>query len=86
MGKVQNPSCAYCGADREDAEHTFFKCDRWAILIVRSRLQTKTGHLTPDNVIKTMLETEERWEEISTYVEKILRQKKREVNLVAETP
>ena len=27
---VSTPECKYCGHERDDAEHTFFACSRWA--------------------------------------------------------
>ena len=73
-----------CGTDANDAEHTFFKCERWAEL--GAKLATEVGDVTPDNVIKIMLDSEKHWEVISTYVEEILRQKKKEEIQVARTP
>ena len=77
---MQSARYAYCGAVRIDAKHTFFMCDRWAVL--QERLRAKFGIITPN----TMLMSEEAWEEISTFVEKIIRQKKKEEILVEQTP
>ena len=71
MCNVGNPSCRYCEAAIDDTEHTFFQCDRWEA--PRSRLETKVGHLTPNNVIGVMLERKEFWEAIFAFVETTLR-------------
>ena len=76
MKKVGSPECKYCGAEYEDAEHTFFDCDRWAE--ERAKLKSEVGHITPGNVIDTMLQSEELWDRLAKYVEAILRQKKKE--------
>ena len=82
MGKVGNPSCRYCEATIDDAEHTFVQYDHWEA--PRTRLETELGHLTADNFIGVKLEREEFWEEISAFVENTLRQKKLEDNLTAK--
>ena len=48
--KVSNPSCVYCGATNDHAEHTFFQCDRWAA--PRLTLGTEVRQLIPENFIR----------------------------------
>lgn len=73
-GKVTNPTCRYCGYDRDDAEHTFFVCPRWTA--ARHRLETEVGDLTPDNAATLMLKDRNRWDRISRYVTTVLKSKK----------
>lgn len=73
MNRVQTPDCKYCGHERDDAEHTFFECDRWTEL--RHRLETTVGSITPDNIVEVMLHGTERWQLVATYTETILRRK-----------
>lgn len=74
MGKVTTPSCTYCGFDRDDVEHTFFNCPRWAV--DRQRLETVTGLITPDNVTTLMLSSKQRWDDIARYVTMVLQGKR----------
>ena len=39
--KVNTPRCKYCGYEKDDAEHTFFACSRWAD--ERQRLEVMVG-------------------------------------------
>lgn len=57
--RSDNPDCTYCG-QLDDAEHTFFKCPRWAE--VRCRVVTEVdAELSPENVATLMLKSEENW-------------------------
>ena len=80
-GETQSPGCirVYCEAERDDAKYTFFECERWAEQ--KMRLETEVGCITPDNVVEIMLNSEDQWERIASYLEKILRRNKREINL-----
>lgn len=73
MNRVRTPDCKYCGHERDDAEHTFFVCDRWTGL--RLELETIVGSITPDNIVQVMLHSTEWWQLVSTYTETILRRK-----------
>lgn len=75
MSKVTTPECTYCGQAWDDAEHTFFVCDRW--IEPRQRLETLLGTtITPDNVTTLMTTTTDAWTNIASYVSSILRGKK----------
>lgn len=74
MGKVTSPECKYCGWPTDDAEHTFFVCDRWTER--RTRVETETGTITPDNVTTIMTSNEDKWRTIATYVTSVLLGKK----------
>ena len=59
-GKVSSAICGYCEAEIDDANHTFFECDSWATL--RHGLYIVGG----------MLQSEERWDRVASFVETIL--------------
>ena len=65
-GKVTTRFCRYCNHDRDDAEHTFFASPRWTD--ARHRLQTITGDITPDNVVKLMIISKRNWDNITRCV------------------
>lgn len=76
MGKAESPECQYCGASRDDAEHTLFGCERWAQQ--RRMIESEIGRLTAENIVGHMVSTEGRWAMISAYVEDVLRIKQRD--------
>ena len=75
MGKVRTPDCTYCGTDNDDAEHTIFVCPRWTVDRTRTEL-TIDSNITPDNIVGLMLQDNEKWTQVATYVETVLRGKK----------
>ena len=68
---VQN---GYCRAEKDDAEHTFFDCDRWSA--DRWLLEDAVGHISPENMVQVMLDKHENWALVSRFAEEILRTKK----------
>lgn len=74
MGKMEDPACIYGDAEYDDAQHTFFACEKWKL--EREELERKIGKVTPDNIVNTMLMTESNWNLVAQYVELILRLKK----------
>ena len=75
MDLLDSPVCVYCEGAEDSAEHTFFACGRWAQ--ERRALEATLGcNCTPDNIVTLMVNSETNWNEIATYVEKILRTKK----------
>lgn len=75
MGKRPEPKC-HCGAANDDPLHMFFECDKWKE--ERRVLQQHIGRPSPDSIVSHMLESEEKWNSVATFVEKTLRKKKRE--------
>ena len=67
MGKVGDPQCLYCGDHKDDALHTFFRCERWAqelsdregVLVGRAARAAEShkpgGHGVPLTVHKVFL-------------------------------
>lgn len=78
MEKTDTPNCLYCTETRDDAEHTFFGCDRWAGL--RTTLETSVGRLTPDNIVSTMLASEDNWNAVCHWIQSVLRSKKADLD------
>lgn len=76
MGRADSPECQYCGAGKDDAEHTLLDCERWAQR--RGGIEADVGRLTAENIVGHMLTTEDRWRKISGYIEDVLRTKHRE--------
>jgi len=80
IGKAESPDCIYGDSDADDAEHTFFKCQKWTHK--RAELERSIGPLTVENAIPKMLVSENNWNSIARYVESVLRLKKRDLNNV----
>lgn len=80
MGKVGSAECIYCPGMHDDAEHTFFICDRWAR--ERQELVQEAGLFSPDTVVGRMLEDKAVWDRFSHYAQIILRRKKVDLDLV----
>lgn len=75
MRKVGSASCIYCPDVRDTAEHTFFCCGRWAH--ARRELTEVIGHdISPDSVVGLMVQNEAVWNQLSHYIQRILREKK----------
>ena len=83
MGKVRSPACVYCEAVVDDAEHTFFACNRWSD--ERFELENTAGCLTPDTIVSVMTRKKENWDAWAYFVEKVLREKKADQHLVDYT-
>ena len=71
MRKRLDPQCL-CGTARDDAQYTFFECEKW-----QSERNALARH-TADTIVAHMLDSEENWGRVATSVEAILRRKKRE--------
>ena len=73
--KVQTPYCLYCEEEEENtAEHTFFRCHFWKIFHERANKKIKC-EITTENVMDKMVETEENWKIIKSWIEEVLKRK-----------
>jgi hypothetical protein len=73
IGKKNTDSCWYC-PDRDDAEHTLFRCPRWDGL--RLEVMQKTAEWPEkENLVDLMLRSKEDWEAIAGMARKIMRTK-----------
>ena len=60
MRKALSPDCLYCSDIDDNAEHTFFNCDRWATR--RASLVADIRMIAPDNIVGAMLRREDVWD------------------------
>lgn len=64
--------CYDCMEPVDNAEHAFFKCDRWWRL--RRELEIRMNkEITLETMVKTMLESKKNWEEVTKYVVHVLK-------------
>lgn len=83
MGKVNTPICIYGDNSIDDAEHTLFECERWSQ--ERNAVQHNVGEITPDNIVEIMMQRESNWKHVALYIEKVLRKKKRDLDVGTTT-
>lgn len=76
MGKTDSDRCDFCPNEKDDPEHTFFKCERWKQL--REELTSKIGPFSPRTIVPAMLKGPENWMAVTTFSEKLLKTKKSE--------
>jgi hypothetical protein len=76
MGKVDSAACQYGDSPIDDAHHTFFVCERWAVQ--RRALETEVGPISPETLVPLMLTSLENWRRISAFAENVLKRKKAE--------
>jgi hypothetical protein len=69
--------CLSCGDPEDDAEHTFFRCGRWANKC-RVLEATVGEDVTPETIIPIMLTSREKWAVVERYVKEILTTKEEE--------
>lgn len=69
--KVDVPVCVYCQAPVDDAQHTFFACNRWWRQI-RELEVAINGQFTPESAVGKMLESSVNWLSMDTFVNVIL--------------
>lgn len=56
--RARDPFCEFCeGKHEDDAEHTFFECERWAELRLELNLELRTT-VRPENLLSRMLSSE----------------------------
>lgn len=73
--KIRCPQCRYCGAERDDASHTFFNCVRFSLQC--SKLASADGgDISPNNSVGVMLRSEKLWDAVAAFAETVLRNKK----------
>jgi hypothetical protein len=75
--KADTPRCVDCQSPVDDAEHTFFACDRWW----RRRMELKAtidDPFTPETVVGKMLESRSNWTAVDQFVKEVLTTKEAE--------
>jgi len=79
--RAESPHCLSCGDTIDDAEHTFFKCGRWARKL--ADLEAAVDQvLSPETIIPIMLLSKGNREVVERYVTLILRTKEEEERLM----
>lgn len=69
--KRREAKCIYCLYPNDDAEHTFFECERWH----RQRRALELGvgeEIKPENVVDIMLKNRTMWDIVAKYVMDII--------------
>ena len=70
--KRDDESCRYCGPLVENAEHTLFVCARWGA--EREAVGRAVGaQLTPDTMVSLMLQSEQIWMLIESFVTLVMK-------------
>lgn len=75
--RVESPECLSCGDPEDDAEHTFFRCGRWARKLTEHEAAVGED-VTPQTIIPIMLNSREKWAAVERYIKKILITKEEE--------
>lgn len=78
IGKVESPQCIYGDSTIDDAEHTIFNCVKWQN--ERNSLESLLGNVNAENIVSKMLKSEGNWNEVTKFVETILRKKKQDLD------
>lgn len=79
IGKAPLSECIYC-QEEDSADHTFFRCEKWQQ--ERTHLVNHIGPISPESIVGLMLSNQETWNCINTYVENVLREKRRDMDRV----
>ena len=79
--KRDEEMCCYCDFPVDNAEHALFVCAKWGV--AREALGQAVGaELTPDTMVTLMLQSEQIWRLIESFVTLVM--KTRELNGRAE--
>lgn len=74
IGKAADTACWFCECEVDDVEHTMFECRRWED--ERATMHAKTGRtLSPDNLVETILESEENGAAINEFMTVVMKDK-----------
>jgi hypothetical protein len=76
MSLIDSPECQYGDSMNDDAQHTFFFCERWGA--ERRELELAVGPISPDTLIDVMLTSLRSWNTVSAFCRRVLRQKRAE--------
>lgn len=73
----ESPKCVDCGENKDDAEHTLFRCGRWW----RQRRELEVaiqGDMYPETIVGLMLMNRENWDAVKKFVNTVLSIKEEE--------
>lgn len=72
--KEESSACWFCDAPQDDVEHTIFDCKEWQL--ERDSMERRTGSkIRPENITEVMLRSEEKWNIVTEYINKIMKSK-----------
>ncbi|MBV2145506.1 MAG: hypothetical protein KTM48_02050, partial [Wolbachia endosymbiont of Pissodes strobi] len=74
--------CRYCPEEQDDAYHTFFACPRWQNERRSAEIEARI-ELSPENIVKTMLQSPRMWNVICTMTSNIVTQKENDERRIA---
>uniref|UniRef100_A0A2S2NUP1 Retrovirus-related Pol polyprotein from type-1 retrotransposable element R1 2 n=1 Tax=Schizaphis graminum TaxID=13262 RepID=A0A2S2NUP1_SCHGA len=77
FARTESAHCLSCGDTIDDAEHTFFKCSRWARKLEELEVAVNRA-VSPETIVPIMLYNKGNWEAVERYVTLILRIKEQE--------
>ena len=70
-GHRPTSSCRLCGEEEDDAEHTLFTCPVHDDDRRRATAEIEAA-LSKDNLIPTMLASQEKWDQIATFIRRVI--------------
>lgn len=77
FGKTNSEACVFCAHPADDVLHTLFECDAW-----EERRRTCCimieADISPENLVKFMLSSPEKWDTISKFINEVLKKKEEE--------
>lgn len=76
FGLLSTAECWYCGHPSDDARHTLFRFDAWETR--RVDLESKVGSITPENLVCKMLANRQTWDECTSYITGVIKEKEAE--------
>jgi len=68
---VDSPSCRSCGDPVDNAEHTFFRCGRWAKRLMDLESEV-AEEVNPETIVSIMLSSREKWQAVEQYITSIM--------------
>lgn len=81
IGKTENTTCEFCGAERDDTEHTMFSCPQW--INQRAELSQALETDVDDTlglvgIVRNLVDSEGKWMPIQTFATTIMKEKETE--------
>lgn len=77
--KTRNENCIYCRSPKDNPEHAMFQCTRF-LEQRRTCIEQIKKTLTPENIIKVMLENESNWNAVEGMIKEIMKIKQDDGN------
>jgi len=71
IGKLEDSTCADCEAPVDNAEHVFFRCDRWWKERRALEVELEEDALSPDNIVGCMMKRRSNWDAVNRFVKHV---------------